>query len=247
VEDIRNISRKENYDVLVIFVVIFTWFRFFSFFLVIKGVSRHFITIYRMIKQTMAFIFVVLCYMTFQAIIFMLLFKEYNTDNYRTLPLSMRNMGDFMNGSYDRDELYGNENNIHTVLSIFHLLMSKILLVNYIIAMLMTVYNSMKEKGDFTYKSNRYEYIERYQIALRDSWGYSELVTTPAPLNLTMVLTLPWLGNKAMFMKLADLIGKVLFWLENIIYILLLIIYFSMLIPIIYVKFIIGIYKNLPI
>jgi len=200
-----------------------------------------------MIKETMAFMVVVICYMMFQAITFMLLFKEYSMDTYFDLPLSLRSMIDFMNGNYNRTTDYGREEDLHIFLSIFHLFMSKILLINYIIAMLMTVYNGMREKGDFAYKSNRYEYIERYQTALSDGWGYSELVTNPAPLNMVMVVVLPWIFNKPMFKKVADIISKTFFWIENLAYMVVLVAYSYMLIPLIYVKFIIGIYKNLPI
>ena len=218
VDDIKITSRKEYYDILVIFVVVFTWFRFFTFFLIIKGVSRHFITIYKMIKHTLGFIFLVFSYLIFMSIVFMLLYKEYSIEMYFTFPMSIRMMCDYMTGNFGRGIPFDREEDTHTVITIFHLLMSKILLTNFIIAMLMTVYNSMNQKGDFTYKSNRYEYIERYQIALRDGWGYSELVTIPAPLNVTMVVTLPWILNKPMFKKAADTIGKLFFWIENLAY-----------------------------
>ena len=175
-------------------------------------------------------------------------------------------MNDYMNGNFnrnseylstDRNHLLTEEPNgffywihsqldAHIIFTILHLFLSKILLINYIIALLMTVYNSMLEKGDFAYKSNRYEYIERYQLALRDGWGYSELVTTPAPLNIFMVFIIPWVFNRPSFKKAADIVGKIFFWFENIAYILCLILYCYSLIPIIFVKFIINIYKNLP-
>ena len=266
VEDIKSSSRKQNYDILVIFVVVFTWMRFFSYFLVIKGLSRHFITIYKMVKQTIAFIIVVGSVLLFECFVFILLFKDFDSNQYGNIFLSLRQMNDYMNGNYNRSTEHGSteQNHLlteesrgsfywihsqldaHIVFTILHLFLSKILLINYIIALLMTVYNSMLEKGDFAYKSNRYEYIERYQIALSDGWGYSELVTTPAPLNIFMVVIIPWVFNRPSFKKAADIVGKIFFWLENIAYVLCLILYCYCLIPIIFVKFIINIYKNLP-
>lgn len=135
----------------------------------------------------------------------------------------------------------------HIVFSILQVLSTKIVMMNFTIAMLMTVYNVMLAKGDFTYKSNRYEYIERYQIALSDGWGYSELVTTPAPLNIILILILPWVLNPPSFKNVAGLVSKMFFWFENIGYIILFFIYCLLLQPIIYVKFIISLYKNLPV
>lgn len=174
----------------------------------------------------------------------MLFFKEYSYEMYGTLPLSMRMMNDFMNGNYNRSTSFGREEDQYIVFTTFHLLMSKVLLINYVIALLMTVYNSMREKGDFAYKSNRYEYIERYQIALRDGWGFSELVTIPAPLSISLVLILPWVFNKPAFKNAADMVGKMFFWIENLAYLLILIIYSLFLCPLIYAKFLISTWKN---
>ena len=173
-------------------------------------------------KQTVAFMIIVASYLMFQAVTFMLLFQEYSSEMYGGLALSLRQMYDFMNGNYNRSTDFGREQDYHIILSIFHLFVAKVLLINYIIALLMTVYNSMREKGDFAYKSNRYEYIERYQIALRDGWGYSELVTTPAPLSISLVPILLWVFDKPMFKKAADTVGKMFFWIENLFYILML-------------------------
>lgn len=152
-----------------------------------------------------------------------------------------------MFGNYGRPTIYGHEDNLHTVLTIFHILFSKIICINYIIANLMTAYNMMKEKGDFAYKSNRYEYIERYQLALADGWGYSELVTTPAPMNIILIFIVPTIFNRPMFKKFSDMIGKIFFWMENLGYIMLLVVYSCFLIPIIFIKFIISMFKNLPV
>jgi hypothetical protein len=41
-------------------------------------------------------------------------------------------------------------------------------MLNYLIAILTTVYEEMLEQGDFAYKSNKYMYIERFFIPLQD-------------------------------------------------------------------------------
>jgi len=50
----------------------------------------------------------------------------------------------------------------HSVLLCIHIVISNIFLLNYLIAILATVYDEMTAKGDFAYKSNKYKYIERY-------------------------------------------------------------------------------------
>ena len=111
----------------------------------------------------------------------------------------------------------------------------------------MTIFKIMYVKGDFVCKSYRYEYIERYQLAQRDVWGYSELVTTPPPLSVILILIIPCLLSKMAFKKAADIIGKMFFWLENSIIYFCLIVYSSLIIPLIFIKFIISIFKNLSL
>ena len=77
----------------------------------------------------------------------------------------------------------GEDEYLHVVVILIHILISNIYLLNYLIAILSTVYEEMAELGDFAYKSSKYQYIERYQIAMEDEWGYEELVVHPPPIN----------------------------------------------------------------
>lgn len=61
------------------------------------------------------------------------------------------------------DSPYKLENDL---LMIFHILISNVFLLNYLVAILATVYENMLEKGDFAYKSNKYMYIERFYIPM---------------------------------------------------------------------------------
>jgi hypothetical protein len=44
--------------------------------------------------------------------------------------------------------------------------MANIFMLNYLVAILATIYEIMLEKGDFAYKSNKYMYIERFFIPM---------------------------------------------------------------------------------
>ena len=68
VTDIKNLKIKQFMDILIILVTLFTWLKFFSFFLVIKGVSNHFIAIYKMFNNALNFILMVFAYQLFMAI-----------------------------------------------------------------------------------------------------------------------------------------------------------------------------------
>ena len=47
-----------------------------------------------------------------------------------------------------------------------HIFISNIFLLNYLVAILGSVYEEGVEIGDFLFKSNKYQYVERYWIAL---------------------------------------------------------------------------------
>lgn len=69
------------------------------------------------------------------------------------------------------------------MLLIVHIFIANIFLLNYLIAILATVYEEMQPMGLFAYNSNKYQYIERYLAAMKDQWGYEELVVHPPPIN----------------------------------------------------------------
>ena len=55
-----------------------------------------------------------------------------------------------------------------TLLMMGNVFVANIFLLNYLIAILSTVYELMIEKGEFSYKQSKYEFIEKYSIAMLD-------------------------------------------------------------------------------
>jgi hypothetical protein len=64
--------------------------------------------------------------------------------------------------------------------------------MNFLIAILSSVYEYMIYEGEFQYKKSQYEFIEKDSIALMDPGGYYELVLHPAPLNFFTLFLLPF-------------------------------------------------------
>lgn len=100
-------------------------------------------------------------------------------------------MFDYTLGNYERETLPRN-NYSHSLLLIVHVVISNIFLLNYLIAILSTVYVIMKVVGEFKYKANRYSYIEKFQLAQRDNKGLEEYVIYPCPLNLLTICLIPF-------------------------------------------------------
>ena len=74
-----------------------------------------------------------------------------------------------------------------------HVALANIFLFNFLVAILSTIYDIMKEGGEFAYKSSKYNFIEKYSIALRNEWGYAELVLHPPPFNFFTIILIPFL------------------------------------------------------
>lgn len=69
--------------------------------------------------------------------------------------VTARTLFDTMLGNYGYYVVNSDEN-LHAVVVIIHILISNIYLLNYLIAILSTVYEEMAELGDFAYKSSKY-------------------------------------------------------------------------------------------
>jgi hypothetical protein len=108
-------------------------------------------------------------------------------------------------------------------------------MLNYLIAIVTTVYEDNIESGDFVFKSNKYMYIERFMIPLEND-TYSQLVMHPPPLNLISSLLLLCVCKKKSTQRWSKVINKLIFWLENLFYIFNMFLYETILVPFIYLR-----------
>ena len=130
-----------------------------------------------------------------------------------------------------------------SILVMLHVFISSIFLLNFLIAILSAVYEFMMEEGEFEYKKAKYEFIEKYSIALTDPWGYSEIVIHPPPLNFLTIFLLPFM-IKGVFMKsAAKVFAKFIFWFENFFYIIYFIFYEFLMWPLIIFKVLANIWR----
>lgn len=139
-----------------------------------------------------------------------------------------------MLGNYSKMTL-SRSDTLHTYLTIVHIIISNIFLLNYLIAILSSAYEFMKEQGEFEYKSIRYSYVEKYQIPKLDKRGLAELVIHPPPLSLFTLILLPFACVPNSFYEKAEIFSKLMFWFENLFIITLFLIYSILLIPIIFI------------
>lgn len=95
------------------------------------------------------------------------MFQGPGPEFYGSMSQSYRTMFDYTLGNYEREEIERN-NFSHSMLLMTHVLISNIFLLNYLIAILSTVYASMRIVGEFKYKAYRYMYIEKFQTPMAE-------------------------------------------------------------------------------
>jgi hypothetical protein len=233
-EQILDISQKQRIDYYVALVVVVAWLRCFSYFLIIRPISKLLMTLMRMLKDTFSFLFIIICYLLLMSTIFTTIYQGIDEVRYGSMSTTFRTLFDDMLANYEREPVSASDN-LHSILHITHVIISNIFLLNFLIAILSTVYSYMKEEGNFRYKANIYSYIEKYQTARLDKEGLEELVVHPAPLNVLSMVLIPFYfkyGGE----KYAEAFSKVIYWLENLVILSLFLTYLMVIIPIIFFK-----------
>lgn len=77
-------------------------------------------------------------------------------------------MFDAMMGAYSYgvlEKVPESEKKLHTVFLFIHIYAANIFMLNYLVAILSTVYSEMMDLKEFAFNCNKYLYIERYLIA----------------------------------------------------------------------------------
>lgn len=231
--DFLDSNSKDYVDYFVLLVLCMSWIRFFSYFLVIRDISKLLLTLIAMITDTLAFIVIVACFLIIAASVFTTLYQDYNEDKYKNLRTSFRTLFDTSLAVYDYDGM-GTRNLSHSILLIFVAFMTNILLLNFVIAILSTTYENMKESGIFKYKTNLFKYCQKYLIAFRSE--NQELVLQPAPLAYLSLVLLPFLPSKRLSAKAGKMFSYFMYWVENVLFITCFILFEILLAPLMFLK-----------
>ncbi len=160
-EDILVKQKKQNLDFYVCAVVSITWVRFFSYFLIVKRVSKLLITLVTMLQSTLSFFFMFSCYFILAATVFNMRFGTENEEHYGTVWLSGRHLFDSFASEY-RFIDFGAFQRSYDVFFIMHQIITRVFLLNYLVAVLTTIYQFMIVEGEYTYSRMRYLFYKKY-------------------------------------------------------------------------------------
>ena len=185
---------KDTIDYFLIFAITLSWIRFFMYFLIVKTISKLLLTLIEMVEDTLNFIFIGSCYIIIMSSIFTTMYQDVNPERYGSLTVTIRTLFDAMLAVVDYDSMGGRELSF-SVLIMFYVFFSNILLLNYLIAILSTTYENMKKSAVFKYKKIMFRYCERFLVAFKDEY-YGELLLHPPPLSYLCLILIPFLNKK---------------------------------------------------
>ena len=190
-------------------------------------------------KETLNFLFILSCYLIIVSTIFATLFRDANTPDsdkdYDSLFTTLRAMIDYFLANY-HDKDMGNFNTSHSVLVIIHVVISNMFLLNFLVAILTTVYEIMHRNGDFYAIEYQYLFITKYMKAMEEDNGYDKLILYPPPLNFFLIPLIVVTPSRRLTKKVSRFISQVIFWFENIFLILFFFFYMVCHTPMILIK-----------
>lgn len=134
---------KDVVDYFMILVLVVSWLRFFTYFLVVRPISRLLLTLVAMIDDTLGFMFIVSCFILIMASLFTTLYQDTEPDMYGGLGVTIRTLFDAALGEFENEFDMGDRQISHALLYSFHIFMSNVLMMNYLIAILSTTYENM--------------------------------------------------------------------------------------------------------
>jgi len=79
---------------------------------------------------------------------------------------------------------------------------------------------------------------------MKDQWGYAELVVHSPPLNIFTVFLIPFVVRKSEMKKMSEVFSKFMFWFENVAYIILILCYEMIMMPIIFFQILWNIVRH---
>lgn len=96
---------KDTVDYFMIFVLCICWLRFFTYFLVIRDISKLLLILIAMIGDTVAFMFIVCCFILIMSSVFTTLYQDTNPAKFGGLAKTARALFDASIGNYDYSDM----------------------------------------------------------------------------------------------------------------------------------------------
>jgi hypothetical protein len=165
-----------------------------------------------------------------------------NPDAYGGLIMTCRSLFDVALGTVVFSG-NGNRELVHSILTIITAFFANVLLLNYLIAILSTTYNNMRETGIFKYKCNLFYYCERYMTAFSDK-AYGEMVLHPPPLSYLTIIMFFFLPFENVMIKMSNFFSYLMFWIENSVFFLCFVFMEIFMLPLAYIKVWFNLIKN---
>lgn len=135
---------------MIIVTILLSWLKLFTLFLLLPNISKLVLTTIEMVKSTLAFGFIILCFFIISGTVFSIKFREIDEENYGTILIAMRRLLDYMvTNGFENEVDHTKYFYIHTALFVIFVLITNMFFLNTLIALITSVYKEMLETGEY--------------------------------------------------------------------------------------------------
>ncbi|CDW88899.1 UNKNOWN [Stylonychia lemnae] len=220
--EVQQSSQKFKYDCALVFVVVITWLRFFNYFLLSTRMAKLIVTLYQMIIDTMSFTAMIILVLIISATAFTTRFSEVS-EHFETIWSSIRYLFDCMVSNYQFED-YGIFQRSFSVFIMIFLFITNIFLLNFLVAIIDSIYQFMLKAGEFQAKKYRfYFYTSKKQGFDYSPDDLDNMIMHPPPFNalsIILIFLIPFPNCRkkvSLIIKLFDsklwLLFCLIFWL----------------------------------
>ncbi len=235
-------NRKISMTYFITIVICLNWIKLYLNFQCFRGTSALIKTLFYIVQSTLYFLVLLVCYFLIVATFFMILYSKLLKDYYASFSLSLNTLFDGMFFSYNHprfETAYDTEQYelVFRILFSLHVFISGILLTNYLVAILSTVFSETmddEEERDFCYFSSIYSYSNKFRPGMLDSTFGHYLLLLP-PFNFISLVTTVFIPFEY-YGTIVKIIEFVYFLCTSIMMFFFYLIYLTILCPLLYLK-----------
>jgi hypothetical protein len=233
---ISSYSRSLKY--LISMILILNWIRSVLFFLCFRMSATLIVTLVYMIYETFYFLIIFLCYLLIMTTVFYMIFGGVNYNDLKNIGLALNWIYDATMGSISHPSDLGIYDLVHRFFLALHVLASNLILLNYLVAILSTVYNLLNQEENkrlFACRSFIYYYSKRLSNAMIDM-KYGDYILIMPPFNPLLLFSLVFVFKDNAHVWIMNKIRFIYFLIVSLISAFFLMIYYILISPVMYVK-----------
>lgn len=153
-QEIMDVTYKTHLNYYMNVVIVMSWARYFSYFMILNTISKLTIILFKMLYELIPLLVIYLAYQLMMAFVFMTMFRDDPAAdaqfNFTNILYTLRLEFDYTVGNYDTSIDMGKAYATSYEISyMFEVIVTFVFFTQVIVAIISSVYDSMIDQGDF--------------------------------------------------------------------------------------------------